>query len=36
MVNPTFLDIADLATIYLSYDEPNKEQTWIKIKNMIP
>jgi len=30
------IDIADLDCIYLSYDEPNKEETWIKIKNMIP
>jgi hypothetical protein len=29
-------DIADLDCIYLSYDEPNKEENWIKIKNMIP
>jgi hypothetical protein len=30
------IDIADLDTIYLSYDEPNKEETWIRIKNMVP
>jgi hypothetical protein len=30
------IDIADLDTIYLSYDEPNKEETWVKIKNMVP
>jgi hypothetical protein len=30
------IDIADLDTIYLSYDEPNKEEHWIKIKNMVP
>lgn len=30
------IDIADLDTIYLSYDEPNKEENWIKIKNMVP
>jgi hypothetical protein len=30
------IDIADLDCIYLSYDEPNKEENWIKIKNMIP
>lgn len=30
------VDIAELDTIYLSYDEPNKEETWIKIKNMVP
>lgn len=30
------IDIADLDCIYLSYDEPRKEETWIKIKNMVP
>lgn len=30
------IDIADLDCIYLSYDEPKKEETWIKIKNMVP
>ena len=30
------IDIADLDCIYLSYDEPNKEETWSKIKNMVP
>ena len=28
--------IADLDVIYLSYDEPKKEETWIKIQNMVP
>jgi hypothetical protein len=32
----TVVDIADLDTIYLSYDEPQKEEFWIKIKNMVP
>ena len=32
----TITDIADLDCIYLSYDEPKKEQTWIKIQNMVP
>ena len=32
----TTVDIADLDCVYLSYDEPNKEETWIKIKNMVP
>lgn len=32
----TTIDIADLDTVYLSYDEPNKEETWIKIKNFVP
>lgn len=30
------IDIADLDCVYLSYDEPNKEETWLKIKNMVP
>jgi hypothetical protein len=30
------IDIADLDCIYLSYDEPKKEEFWVKIKNMIP
>jgi hypothetical protein len=30
------IDIADLDCIYLSYDEPQKEEFWLKIKNMVP
>ena len=30
------VDIADLDCVFLTYDEPNKEETWVKIKNMIP
>jgi hypothetical protein len=30
------IDIADLDCVFLTYDEPNKEETWVKIKNMIP
>ena len=30
------IDIADLDCIYLSYDEPQKEEFWVKIRNMIP
>ena len=30
------LDIADCDLIYLSYDEPQKEEYWLKIKNMCP
>ncbi len=30
------VDIADLDCIYLSYDEPQKEEFWLKIRNMIP
>jgi len=32
----TTVDIADLDTVYLSYDEPQKEEHWVKIKNMVP
>jgi len=30
------VDIADLDVVYLSYDEPQKEEFWVKIKNMVP
>ena len=30
------IDIADLDCIYLSYDEPSKEEFWVKIRNMVP
>jgi len=30
------IDIADLDCIYLSYDEPEKEEYWIRIRNMVP
>jgi hypothetical protein len=30
------IDIADLDCIYLTYDEPNAEENWVKIKNMVP
>lgn len=30
------VDIADLDVIYLTYDEPQKEEFWVKIKNQIP
>jgi len=30
------IDIADLDCIYLTYDEPHKEEFWAKIKNMVP
>lgn len=30
------VDIVDLDCIYLSYDEPQKEEFWLKIKNMVP
>jgi hypothetical protein len=30
------IDIADLDCIYLTYDEPAAEETWVKIRNMVP
>ena len=30
------IDIADLDCIHLTYDEPNAEENWVKIKNMVP
>jgi hypothetical protein len=30
------IDVADLDVVYLSYDEPNKEEFWVKIRNMVP
>lgn len=30
------IDIVDLDCIYLSYDEPQKEEFWVKIRNMVP
>ena len=35
-MNQDVIDIADLDCIYLSYDEPQKEEFWIKIKNLVP
>ena len=29
-------DVADLDCVYLSYDEPNKEQNWVHIQNLVP
>lgn len=31
-----YIPISDLDVIYLSYDEPQKEEFWVKIRNMIP
>ena len=31
-----FLDIADLDVVYLSFDEPQREEFWVKVKNMVP
>ena len=30
------IDTADLDCIYLTYDEPEREEFWVRIKNMIP
>jgi hypothetical protein len=32
----TQIDIADLDCIYLTYDEPQREEFWVQIKNMVP
>ena len=36
MISPEIVDIIDLDVIYLSYDEPQKEDFWIHIKNLVP
>jgi hypothetical protein len=36
MNSDDIIDVADLDCVYLSYDEPQKEEFWIKIKNMVP
>ena len=30
------VDVADLDCIYLTYDEPQREEFWVRIRNMIP
>lgn len=30
------IEIADLDCIYLTYDEPQKEEFWVRIRNMVP
>jgi hypothetical protein len=30
------VDIADLAVIYLTYDEPQREEFWARIRNLVP
>jgi len=35
-MNQSIVEIADLDCIYLSYDEPKKEDFWTKIKNIVP
>lgn len=36
MSSNDIIDVADLDCIYLSYDEPQKEEFWLKIKDMVP
>ncbi len=36
MNSDNIVDVADLDCVYLSYDEPQKEEFWLKIKNMVP
>ena len=36
MNSENIIDIADLDVVYLSYDEPQKEEFWLKVKNMVP
>ena len=36
MSSNKIIDIADLDCIYLSYDEPQKEEFWLELKHMIP
>jgi hypothetical protein len=35
-MNEEIIEISDLDLIFLTYDEPKKEEFWIKIQNMIP
>jgi hypothetical protein len=35
-MNSDIIDVADLDVVYLSYDEPQKEAFWLKVKNMVP
>ena len=30
------VDIADLAVVFLTYDEPKKEEFWAHIRNQVP
>ena len=30
------VDIADLDCIFLTYDEPNAEENWVHVRNMVP
>ena len=35
-MNTEIIDIADIDTIFLTYDEPKKEEFWVKIQNIVP
>ena len=35
-ITTEIVDIADLDCIFLTYDEPKKEEFWIRIQNMVP
>ena len=35
-MNSEIIDVADLDVIFLSYDEPKKEEFWLELKNMVP
>ena len=30
------VDVADLDVVYLTYDEPQREEFWVKIRNLVP
>ena len=30
------IDVADLDVVYLTYDEPQREEFWVKIQNLVP
>ena len=30
------IDVADLDCVYLTYDEPQREEFWVQIRNMVP
>jgi hypothetical protein len=36
MTEKQIIDVADLDCIFLTYDEPKKEEFWIKVRNMVP
>ena len=30
------IDVADLDCIFLTFDEPKKEEFWVQVQNMVP